>query len=91
VSTNPAYAVPLSVEAYQLMVHLRRSGVVVHYAVPMPTPANELNREGCIAVFLSKMVDQSDLARASTLKMPHVIRVTFAGFCPSIMYVSCRV
>jgi len=76
---------PLRAEADRLMVQLRRCGVVVHHAAPMPTP---VNGEGAVVVFLSKTQDQGAVARGAVLRMPEVTGVRFAGFCPAIMYVS---
>jgi hypothetical protein len=72
------------VEADRLRVQLRRCGVVVRHAAPMPTSATG---EGAVVVFLSKTQDQGAVARGVALRLPEVSRVTFAGFCPSIMYV----
>jgi hypothetical protein len=58
--------------------------VVVHHAAPMPSPGGG---EGAVVVFLSKSLGQSELARRSVLRRPDVSRVSFAGFCPAIMYV----
>jgi hypothetical protein len=71
-------------EAAAVMRHLRRCGVVVHHAAPMPTSANE---QGSIVVFLEATLGQFELARGCALRIPAVGGVTFAGFSPAIMYV----
>jgi hypothetical protein len=69
-----------------VMVQLRRNGVVVHHAARMPVPADGT---ASIVVFLEGTLGQFELARQLALRLRGVSRVTFAGFSNAIMYVYC--
>ena len=73
--------------AHQVMVHLRRCGVVVHLVARMPSPA-EGNKT--FVVFLEGNLGQAQLAKATVRRMPGVAGVTFSGLVPSIMYVTSK-
>ena len=77
-------ALPMRALSHKVMVYLRRCGVVVHQVTPMPTPANG---ERSVVVFLSKTMDQSDIARKAVLRVPGVQRATLAGYSPTVMFV----
>ena len=76
------------VEPHQVMVHLRRCGVVVHLVTRMPSPAEEGSRT--LVVFLEGNLCQSGLAYECMHKFPGVSGVTFSGSVPSIMYVTSK-
>jgi hypothetical protein len=70
-------------EPGDVLVHLRRCGVVAHHAAGMPPAA--FGRS--IVVFLEGAMGQSELARSCALGMPGVERVTFSGHTRAIMFV----
>jgi hypothetical protein len=71
-------------EAADVQLHLRESGVVVHHASRMPTP-----RDGrqVVVAFLDDDLDQVDLARQAARRLPGVLDVAFSGFNQAVMYV----
>lgn len=75
-------------QPHQVMVHLRRCGVVVHLVTRMPSPAEGSSRT--LVVFLEGNLCQSELACRCVRKLPGVAGVTFSGSVPSIMYVTSR-
>jgi hypothetical protein len=74
-------------QPHQVMVHLRRCGVVVHLVTRMPSPSEG---DRTLVVFLEGNLGQSELARASLRHLPGVAGVTFSGLVPSIMYVTSK-
>jgi hypothetical protein len=70
-----------------LVVHLRRSGIVVHHGARMPRP---VNGPASIVVFLEETLGQFELARQAALNLNGVSGVDFAGFSRAVMYVSLR-
>jgi hypothetical protein len=71
-------------EAIDVQIHLRRCGVVVHHAAPMPPAAD--GRQS-VVVFLEGALGQFELARRCALRLPGVIDVWFSGHSRAIMYV----
>lgn len=71
-------------EARQVQVHLQRCGVVVQHAAGMPPTSH--GRQ-VVVVFLEPGLQQSELARRCALKLADVIRVSFSGHTPTIMFV----
>jgi hypothetical protein len=74
----------VTVEPGDVLIYLRKCGVVAHHATRMPAPANG---PGSIVVFLEGTLGQFELARRSSLRIPGVRKVTFAGYSRAIMYV----
>jgi hypothetical protein len=72
-------------EARYVLMHLRRCGVVVHHAAPMPPDADG---HRSVVVFLEGALQQCDLARRCALRLPGVLDVWFSGHTRTIMYVS---
>jgi hypothetical protein len=71
-------------EARYVQLHLRRCGVLVHHAAPMPASADGRR---AVVIYLEAGLQQYELARRCVLRLPGVIGVQFSGHTPSIMFV----
>jgi len=71
-------------EARYVQLHLRKCGVIVHHAAPMPSTSD--GRQA-VVVYLEAGLRQADLARRCVLRLPGVIGVKFSGHTPTIMFV----
>lgn len=60
-----------------VMVSLRRHGIVVHHAAPD-------TRGPGVVVFLEANLGQHELARDVVLRLPGVVRVRFVGDTPTV-------
>ena len=71
-------------EARYVQLHLRKCGVIVHHAAPMPSTSD--GRQA-VVVYLEAGLQQADLARRCALRLPGVIGVKFSGHTPTIMFI----
>jgi hypothetical protein len=73
----------MSLNPADVLVYLRRCGVVVHHVAPMPAES----QRPVLVVFLEGNLCQFDLASRAARRMPQVKAVSFSGHNRAIMYV----
>ena len=74
----------MALDPNEVLVHLRRCGVVTHHVAPMPAT----QQRSVLVVFLEGNLCQYDLAAESVRRMPGVLAVSFSGHNRAIMYVA---